>query len=56
MFNDKLVILAYKNTIYQSKHKLLAIFVTILICKQHKLFQTDSTSAQFIIQRQSYLE
>jgi hypothetical protein len=27
MFNDKLVILTYKNAIYQSKLKLLAIFV-----------------------------
>ena len=35
MFNDKLVILTYKNTIYQSKLKLLAISVTILVCKQH---------------------
>jgi len=35
MFNDKLVIFTYKNTIYQSKLKLLAIFVTILVCKQH---------------------
>ena len=37
MFNDKLVILTvtHKNTIYQSKLKLLAIFVTILVCKQH---------------------
>ena len=42
MFKDKLVILTYKNTIYQSKLKLLAIFVTILVCKQHTLFQTDS--------------
>jgi hypothetical protein len=42
MFKDKLVILTYKNTIYQSKLKLLAIFVTILVCKQHMLFQTDS--------------
>jgi hypothetical protein len=42
MFNDKLVILTYKNAIYQSKLKLLAIFVTILVCKQHMLFQTDS--------------
>jgi hypothetical protein len=40
MFNDKLVILTYKNTIYQSKLKLLAIFVTILVCKQHTLSQT----------------
>ena len=39
MFNDKLVIFTYKNTIYQSKLKLLAIFVTILACKQHTLFQ-----------------
>jgi hypothetical protein len=39
MFNDKLVIFTYKNTIYQSKLKLLAIFVTILVCKQHTLFQ-----------------
>jgi hypothetical protein len=54
MFNDKLVILTYKNTIYQSKLKLLAIFVTILVCKQHTLFQTDRV--QFIIQRQSYLD
>ena len=56
MFNDKLVILAYKNTIYQSKLKLLAIFVTILVCKQHMLFQADSACAQFIIQRRSYLD
>jgi hypothetical protein len=42
MFNDKLVILTYKNAIYQSKVKLLAIFVTILVCKQHMLFQIDS--------------
>jgi hypothetical protein len=56
MFNDKLVILTYKNAIYQSKLKLLAIFVTILVCKQHMLFQTDSARAQFIIQRQSYLD
>ena len=45
MFNDTLVILTFKNTIYQSKLKLLAIFVTILICKQHKLFQTYSAPA-----------
>ena len=38
MFKDKLVILTYKNTIYQSKLKLWAIFVTILVCKQHTLF------------------
>jgi hypothetical protein len=44
-----------KNTIYPSKLKLLAIFVTILVCKQHTLFQTDSAHAQFIIQRWSYL-
>jgi hypothetical protein len=56
MFNDKLVILTYKNTIYQSKLKLLAIFVTILVCKQHTLFQTDSARAQFIIQRRGYLD
>ena len=56
MFNHKLVILTYKNTIYQSKLKLLAIFVTILVCKQHMLFQTDSAHVQFIIQRQSYLD
>ena len=37
MFKDKLVILTYKNTIYQSKLKLLAMFVTILVCKQHTL-------------------
>jgi hypothetical protein len=41
---------------YQSKLKLLAIFVTILVCKQHTLFQTDSARAQFIIQRWSYLD
>ena len=35
MFNDKLDIFTYKNTIYQSKLKLLAILVTILVCKQH---------------------
>jgi hypothetical protein len=40
----------------QSKLKLLAIFVTILVCKQHTLFQTDFARAQFIIQRQSYLD
>ena len=40
MFND-LVILTYKNTIYQSKLDLLAIFETILVCKQHTQFQTD---------------
>ena len=40
VFNsDKLVIFTYKNTIYQSKLNLLAIFVTILVCKQHTLFQ-----------------
>jgi hypothetical protein len=39
MLNDKLVILTYKNTIYQSKLKLLAIFVTILVCKQHTCFK-----------------
>ena len=33
MFNDKLVIVTYKNAIYQLKLKLLAIFVTILVCK-----------------------
>ena len=54
MFKDTLVILTYKNTIYHSKLKLLAIFVTILVCKQHTLFQTDSARAQFIIQ--SYLD
>ena len=46
MFNDKLVILTYKNTIYQSTLKLLAIFVTILVCKQHTLSQTDSAHAE----------
>ena len=56
MFNDKLVIFTYKNTIYQLKLKLLAIFATILVCKQHMLVQTDSVHAQFIIQRQSYLD
>jgi hypothetical protein len=56
MFNDKLVIPIYKNTIYQSKLKLLGIYVTILVCKQHTLFQTDSARVQFIIQRQSYLD
>ena len=35
MFNDKLDIFTYKNIIFQSKLKLLAIFVTILVCKQH---------------------
>jgi hypothetical protein len=55
MFKDKPVILTYKNTIYQSKLKLLAMFVTILVCKQHTLFEVDSARAQFIIQRQSYL-
>jgi hypothetical protein len=35
VFNDKLIIVTYKNAIYQSKLKLLAIFVTILVCKQH---------------------
>jgi hypothetical protein len=52
MLNDKLVILTYKNTIYQSKLKLLAIFVTILVCKQHTLFQTCAR-VQFIIQRRT---
>ena len=56
MFKDKLVILTYKNTIYQSKLKLLAMFVTILVCKQHTLFEVDSAHAQFITQRQSYLD
>ena len=56
MFNDRLVILTYKNTIYQSKLKLLAIFVTILACEQHTPFQTDSARVQFIIQRRSYLD
>ena len=42
MLNDKLVIVTYKNAIYQSKLKLLAIFVTILVSKQPTLFQTDS--------------
>ena len=56
MFKDKPVILTYKNTIYQSKLKLLAMFVTILVCKQHTLFEVDSARAQFIIQRQSYLD
>jgi hypothetical protein len=37
MFNDKLVMLTYTNTMYQSKFKLLAIVVTILACKQHTL-------------------
>jgi hypothetical protein len=55
MFNDKLVILTYKNTIYQSKLKLLAIFVTILVCKQHTLFEACAR-VQFIIQRRSYLD
>ena len=55
MFNDILVIVTYKNAIYQLKLKLLAIFVTILVCK-HTLFQTDSARAQFIIQRRSYLD
>jgi hypothetical protein len=56
MFKDKLVILTYKNTIYQSKLKLLAICVTILVCKQHTLFQADSARAQYIMQRRSYLD
>jgi hypothetical protein len=56
MFNDKLVILTYKNTIYQSKLKLWAMFVTILVCKQHTLFQTDFARTQFTIQRRSYLD
>jgi hypothetical protein len=56
MFNDKLVVLTYTNAMYQSKFKLLAIFVIILACKQQMLFQTDSARAQFIIQRRSYLD
>jgi hypothetical protein len=42
MFNDKLVILTYKNTIYQSKFELLAIFVTILVCKQHTMYAVSN--------------
>jgi hypothetical protein len=56
MFKDTLLILTYKNTIYQLKLKYLVIFVTILVCKQHTLFQTDSARVKFIIQRGSYLD
>ena len=45
MFKEKLVILTYKNTIYQSKLKLLVIYVSILVCKQHTLFLADSARA-----------
>jgi hypothetical protein len=63
MFNDKLHIFTYKNTIYQSKLKLLAIFgqswfsSTVRFSdRRHFHQQTDSTRAQFIIQRQSYFD
>ena len=63
MFNDKLVILTYKNTIYQSKLKLLAILgqgrysSTVRFSgRRHFHQQTDSARAQFIIQKQSYLD
>ena len=38
MFNDKLVILTYKNTIYQSKLQVLAMFVTILVLNNIRCF------------------
>jgi hypothetical protein len=57
MFNDKLVILTHKDTIYQSKLKLLAIFgqsrfsSTVTFSDRiHFHQQTDSARAQFIIQ------
>ena len=56
MFNDKLHIFTYKNTIYQSKLKLLAIFgqsrfsSTVRFSdRRHFHQQTDSARAQFII-------
>ena len=63
MSNDKLVILTYKNTIYQSKLKLLAISgqnrfsSTVRFSDRRNVHQrTDSTRAQFIIRRRSYLD
>jgi inner membrane protein involved in colicin E2 resistance len=63
MCNDKLHIFTYKNTIYQSKLKLSAIFgqsrfsSTVRFSDRiHFHQQTDSTRAQFIIQKWSYLD
>jgi hypothetical protein len=63
MFNDKLHIFTYKNTIYQSKLKLLAIFgqsrfpsTVTFFDRRHFYQQTESARAQFIIQRRSYLD
>jgi hypothetical protein len=63
MFNDKLHIFTYKNTIYQSRLKLLAIFgqsqfsSTVRFSDRRNFHQqTDSARAQFIIKRQSYLD
>ena len=63
MFNDKLHIFTYKNTIYQSKLKLVAIFgqsrfspMVRFSDRRHFHQQTDSARAQLIIQRRSYLE
>jgi hypothetical protein len=39
LFKDKLVILTYKNTIYQSKLKLWAIFVTILVVNNIRCYK-----------------
>jgi hypothetical protein len=62
MFNDKLHICTYKNTIYQSKLKLLPIFgqsgfSSTVRFSDIRYFhqQTDFVRAQFIIQRRSYL-
>jgi hypothetical protein len=63
MFNDKLHIFTYKNTINQSKLKLLAIFgqsrfssTVPRFADRHFHQQADSARAQFIIQRRSYLD
>jgi hypothetical protein len=63
MFNDKLHIFTYKNTIDQSQLKLLAIFGQSRFSssvrfsdRRHFHQQTDSVRAQFIIQRRSYID
>jgi lysophospholipid acyltransferase (LPLAT)-like uncharacterized protein len=48
MFKDKLVIFTYKNTIYQSKLKLLAIFLTILVCLIYKTLKRKKEMKQKI--------
>jgi hypothetical protein len=63
MFNDKLHIFTYKNTICKSKLKLLAIFGQsrfrpLLDFPTEDIFikKNASARAQLIIQRRSYLD